>query len=421
MENIEQNKPQSVFSNKLLLQAIVGAISFLIIFSRRPDALLNPQFWAEDGVVWYAQAYGTGFLSLFNQELGYYCTFQRLVAIVSLWFPFAFVPLIFNLCAIGLKVLVVQFFISTRCSRIVPSLQIRLLLALLYLALPNSWEIDSNLTNTQWHLALLGFLLLIAEPSRRILWKVFDVMFMTVTVLTGPYCFFLFPIAVFRWWQKRESWTLWLLLIIALGCLAEGFSMISHKRLSGAVVGASFDLFPQILGGQVFTSAIIGQNGYWWLINRSIWNQTFATLIAFAGLTLMIYAFTKVSVELKLFIVYSALVFTAALISPAVSATEPQWQIMRLPGACMRYWFLPMMSFLLVLIYFAPRSKTRLLKIAALCLLVLALIGIIVDWRQPPFKDFEFQHYAQEFDGAPSGTQVTIPINPSHEMKLTKR
>jgi len=40
-------------------------IAFILIISRRIDIILNPQFWAEDGVVWYQQAYNLGILKTF--------------------------------------------------------------------------------------------------------------------------------------------------------------------------------------------------------------------------------------------------------------------------------------------------------------------------------------------------------------------
>ncbi len=40
--------------------AIVATAALLIL--RRPDAVLHAQFWAEDGVVWFADAYNFGAL-----------------------------------------------------------------------------------------------------------------------------------------------------------------------------------------------------------------------------------------------------------------------------------------------------------------------------------------------------------------------
>jgi hypothetical protein len=55
-------KPFS-FANRLrqpLFHPIVFLSGFLLIFSRRPDAVSNAQFFAEDGQRWFADAYQLG-------------------------------------------------------------------------------------------------------------------------------------------------------------------------------------------------------------------------------------------------------------------------------------------------------------------------------------------------------------------------
>ena len=52
--------------------------------------------------------------------------------------------------------------------------------------------------------------------------------------------------------------------------------------------------------------------------------------------------------------------------------------------------------------------------------------GIIRDYRYRPYRDLGFQKFAREFEQAPPGTEMTIPINPdfaghSWLMQLRKR
>jgi hypothetical protein len=43
-----------------------------IVIMRRPDAVLSPQFWAEDGKIWFANAHNLGALhSLVLPQNGY--------------------------------------------------------------------------------------------------------------------------------------------------------------------------------------------------------------------------------------------------------------------------------------------------------------------------------------------------------------
>ncbi len=82
-----------------------GALLYLaavaLVVSRRPDGITYPQFWAEDGMVWFAQAYNEGALpALLSPWTGYAQTFSRLVAAVSLLVPFRDAPLVFNVAAV---------------------------------------------------------------------------------------------------------------------------------------------------------------------------------------------------------------------------------------------------------------------------------------------------------------------------------
>jgi hypothetical protein len=88
-----------------------------VLVSRRPDVLFNAQFWAEDGKMWYADAYNLGVLQPFlHPAAGYFDTFPRLAALASLLLPLGVVPLLFSCIAIVFQVLPAQFLLSSRCS-----------------------------------------------------------------------------------------------------------------------------------------------------------------------------------------------------------------------------------------------------------------------------------------------------------------
>src|SRR5258708_13701706 len=67
---------------------------------RWPDAIANPQFWAEDGHVFFRDQIVYGFWgSLILPYHGYLNVIQRLVAALASLFPATYAPLILNLCA----------------------------------------------------------------------------------------------------------------------------------------------------------------------------------------------------------------------------------------------------------------------------------------------------------------------------------
>jgi hypothetical protein len=144
-------------------------------------------------------------------------------------------------------------------------------------------------------------------------------------------------------------------------------------------------------------------------------------LVFVVGILVVIQALLKAPLELKLFILFAALIFSAALASPVVSTEIPQWQAMTIPGAGQRYYFIPMLAFTATLVWTrSKQSLPRLRKIATTALLAM-LIGIISDYSLPPFQDFNFRESVKKFEAAPKGTDVVIPIPPPNwSMTLNK-
>ncbi|HEY8559627.1 MAG TPA: hypothetical protein VIL74_04425 [Pyrinomonadaceae bacterium] len=397
-------------------------ISLLIIFTRRPDAFLNPQFWAEDGRVWYAEAYERGFLySVTTPEAGYLQTISRLTASFSQLFPLDYAPLIFNAVAVFVKLLVAQFILSNRTTAFLPALWMRLFAAFIYLALPHSYETHANLTNAQWHLALLSCLIIIGAPASTRAGKIFDFAVIFISALSGPFCLLLLPVALIKYYRDGDKWLLTLTIVLAAGSLIQGFSLLSADRPSKAPLGANINLFLRILGGHLFFSSIFGETGFRWTTNRSVWKDGVAVIINLCGLALVVYALIKANFELRLLITFSALIVAAALVSPAITNEKTQWEFMRYPPVGSRYWLIPIFCFLLLLFWTWRAAEYKFLRRLAAGLLLLAPIGIILDWRYPPFQDFDFPKHAAEFNAAQSGSEVVIPINPNWEMRLRKK
>jgi hypothetical protein len=113
-------------------QVVVFLAVLVAIFSRLPGALLHPQFFAEDGWVWYQQAYNLHwFRSLGITQAGYLQTLPRLVAGVTLLFPMQWAPLIMNLAGAVVQALPVTALLSRRCTPWGP-LPVRMLMGVIY-------------------------------------------------------------------------------------------------------------------------------------------------------------------------------------------------------------------------------------------------------------------------------------------------
>jgi len=150
---------------------------------------------------------------------------------------------------------------------------------------------------------------------------------------------------------------------------------------------------------------------------------TIEVIAAAVGVAILLFALRYSPTELRLFILFAFAVFALCLIWPVGARMGwQQWDALMVPGSGNRYYFLPMVAFLASLVWLAlDPAVSRTIRYAGAVVLLLLPIGIFQDWYYPAFKNFHFPRYAAQFEGAPSGTQVTIPINPDWTMELTKR
>jgi lipoprotein signal peptidase len=402
---------------------IIGALlSFAILISRRPEMLLNPQFWAEDGRIWYADAYNHGIhFSLFTPDNGYFQTLPRLTAVLGQAIPLHDGPVFFLLVALAIQVVTALFIISPRMSGIIADLRARILLAFIYLALPHSWEVFANLTNSQWHIALLAMLILVAKPGSGWVSLSFDYVIFAILALTGPFCLLLLPIGAVQLFRRRDAHTVTLLAILSLGAVVQGISLLSVGRTLRPQLEASVELFFRIIGRNIFAGAVLGSNGFDALQRRSFWRLSVVVLFNLAGFAALGLALYRSKPEVRLMILFSSLICLTALVLPAVTELPGQWQVMATYDTATRYWFIPIFTSFAVLIYFAFSKEFRVLQKAAIAILLFSSVGLVFDWKLPPLKDLDFPRHAAAFENAPSGSEVVIPINPDWEMKLVKK
>jgi hypothetical protein len=98
-----------------------------------------------------------------------------------------------------------------------------------------------------------------------------------------------------------------------------------------------------------------------------------------------------------------------------------QWSVLWRPGTSVRYWFIPMLGFVTIITWLLGAKRPHQLRLTAKIALITMTTGILLDWRYPAFTDLNFRGYSKQFVEAPTGTKVTIPINPpGWSMELIK-
>jgi len=386
--------------------------AFAVIAARRPDAILRPQFWAEDGRVFYGDAYNLGpWIALFRPYGGYFHAVPRLAACLVLLVPLSHAPLVLNLVAIAVQALPATLLLASRSS-VWGSLRYRALLAGIYLALPNCWELGAIITNSQCLLALSAFLLLVASIPGSMRGWLINISFLLLAGLSGPYCIFLLPFAMFLAWKHSERGR-WLYVGVLAACsLVQtwGLLILSPGIRLHYYLGASLESFAHVLAGQVYLGTLIGSNSLAFHPGPRL--SVFIYFVAIGGTAIVAASIANSILEMRLFVLFSCMILVASLISPAIHARPgvPLWELMASAGG-IHYWFFPTLTFAWCVV-FCFASRVLLLRIIAGYLLFFFCIGIVRDFRQPAFKDMQFNDYAARFEAAPPGTAVTIPLNP---------
>lgn len=393
-----------------LVAVFLGAVGIEIL--RTPGAFFHPQLWGEDGSIWFSDAYLHGwFTPLTWPHTGYLQTFPRLIADLGLHVAsITRAPLVFALVAGAVQALPAVVIASNRMAHIVPNQLARLIVAGLYLVLPNTVEVNVNLTNAQWHLALTTALVILAVPGGA-LWRAFDAVVVFLCGLTGPFVLILVLLAAWCWWRRRQLWPGVLTGILAVLGVIQAVELFTSPRGTYPPLGVSMSRFVEIVGGMVVGGAFFGETttsthytGHHWLL--------ICWVLFAGGLAIITTAMVTGSFELRAFNVFVAAVLAASLASPVISNLQPSWEVIA-HGAGDRYLFLPTLVLVFDVAWVASRFRYPPVAAAGLaCLAVVAAFGIRFDWPLVRFPDYHWGAQVAQFERLPVARTETFHTLP---------
>lgn len=195
----------------LLLTIVMFTIT---IFYRRADAFTNPQFWAEDGIVFFMDQDNSSTFLGFKNYNGYIHFLPRTIAFLPHVFsiPYEHIPTLYNYSAY-----IITIFYLLLAWILLPFKAVTKFLMISSAGIvPISAEIYMNLTNIQWFscigLVLLIFPLRIQSLGRSIILSIAVCM----AGLTGPFSVILLPLIIVNIVRYRKSALHLFPLIIAL-------------------------------------------------------------------------------------------------------------------------------------------------------------------------------------------------------------
>lgn len=145
---------------------LLVACACLVLIARRPEAIVAPQFFADDGVIFFQQAFQLPWReSLTTTYAGYYHLLPRLVAEACSTLPPTFAPLSYHVVSLLIAAVACCWVWLPHFRHLLPHDAARLGLVAVILLAPNQ-EALMKLAYVQWYLLLWLILASVASPFR---------------------------------------------------------------------------------------------------------------------------------------------------------------------------------------------------------------------------------------------------------------
>jgi hypothetical protein len=389
------------WSSGWLIGLIVFALAWLGFVSRRPDQWGSPQFWAEDGSVFFRDAIAVGWRSLWQPYAGYLHVVPRIVACLTKSLPWEILPRIYMTAALLIAVGVV---VRVALARL-PMLE-RTLAATALVAVPHSGEVFLNLTNLHW---ILDFLLVVnlleTAPARagETFRRMTEVL---IAGLSGPMVVLLAPFAGFWAWRHWKSGKAGPLIATWIGVtLLQGLVLLVSKRPlqsnPGDIIGSLHWVVPH------YTAA-------WMLGKWMTFSVALGWLTTGAGaLAVILLLFDRSSINR----IDGALLIAVGMVALVSARLAGQyWPNPFGDGA--RYVYAPFAAVMWAFAAFASGTHRPMFRGLCLSMYALAVWSSLSVWKAPPLSAPDWSQQVREaraglrtqFEVAP-GMSFPVPTN----------
>jgi hypothetical protein len=307
-------------------------------------------------------------------------------------------------------------------ARLIPPFPARALAALLYIALPASYETHVNITNSQWHLALAAVCILSATPAANPLIQAFETFLAVLFSLTGPFSVLFLPLLAprLRGVVKGELPVRGQVVpvVIAAGAVIQlGIAAASPRISTAAATSGSLSLqeLMTVVSMHTFFNALFGINGC-----AKFYQSLPPAGYALGLVALAFFLFVAVRDRVKPLVI----LFYLSGMSIALSLAFPlnDLRLWLHPQAGPRYFLFACLfiHFTILHLAFAARS----FRPAGYILLVPAVaLGIPIDFFHPRQPDVRWADHTAVFRSLPAGSDLYVPVVPLYHggMRLHKR
>jgi hypothetical protein len=357
--------------------AIAAVLSVIVLGLRVPDAFSNPQLFAEDGSLFWLQAYQDGPAAVFTTYAGYLHLAPRLIALIASWFDPGSAPVIFHTVVVLLTA-----WAAATVALTVPNPWMGLCFALALLTPPNpgSGEIFACVTNVQWIMAPVLALLLLLPPAATRLGRISNILFCLVASLTGPFSIFAVPLAIWRFRRRQDA----LVVVVILAAILQAAVLVRAPPMD--VLARAVDA-----GHKSMTIVVRAFGG-------KIWALPFGLGLVAAAV------YASADRELRV----GLLVFAAILLSSVFLKFKAEYTgILDSVGNGPQYFYVPHVALIWCTISLMFSGRKAAIA-AVICTTAIILLSPKY-FRRPALPDYKWAQYAPKI----GKEDVTIPINPT--------
>ena len=372
----------------------------VILFFRRPDMLIHPQFWAEDGAIFFRQNYEHGLGALFIPYAKYIHLIPRLVAYLASFFPVAAAPALYAYATLAMTLGVGAKLLSPRLA-----LPYKPLLVVAVALVPTGGEVILNLTNIHWYTALLLIALVLQKPPTTRWQLASDFFLLLLAGLTGPFIIAFAPLFLLRWLKRWDNYSSYLACGALLLTGIQGYAILG----AGGPSAISWDwaAWIAVLGRRYAGTLFLG-NGVAPYIA-----YPFLFLITVGVPAAILFFVARSKQAEKLLFPTVIVLFAAALVAGATFykfKAAPEALIHLYNGD--RYFYLSRLMVMWGLI-FCLSIEGLAKRLAAASLLLAVLAAATTQFQVAPMRDYAWGSYAPQVEQAfRSGEPLQIPINP---------
>ena len=400
---------------------------------RRPDAVLNAQPWAEDGRLLLQGAIYHSWDALSFHVVDYLFIIPVIVATLSLYaVGLTHAPLLMNLTAILIPVLIGVYFASKQFRFIIKNDLLRGFCSLFIVLIPGKFMFEPyhNITNIQSFIPIfvvlfVSYLLFRYDDFKQksIFEKSIFAVILSLIFLTGPVSHVMLPFFLFVIFRElknsRKIKTIIPIIIPTIVLISHMIFFIFNRTSSENTLALN-------QGELQLNSIFIAFTNMFTIITTQLFyhpylqfNNYFGSLAYIIPITIVffiLYKIIKNKSKLDLFLLFSFLVFPLAYVITRPFLLD-NFSDLFSNRTNARYFVIPMIFVLISLVRQFNSTKSRIMILVFFIFLIIIIINVISGFEIREMTDLDWKTTSKIF--VPGGNSTcSIPINPGRSMDV---